>query len=564
MAILSAPVSLKFSSSRHSFPKRHRTLLPAPLTSRLPIFTCSASRDCSSSKEILSHFKELRNVACGVLAVWAVTTASPVDAANPRLPPLSTDPERCERAFVGNTIALMSDAKFDGADMTEVVMSKAYAVGASFKGVDFSNAVLDRVNFGKANLQGVSFRNTVLSGSTFDDAQLEDAIFEDTIIEYATMLHLHSRIFQSILLLLVSISIKGAKGIVGVNYGMVADNLPTPELVARFLQESTIINHVRIFDTDPDSLKAFANTGIAISVTIPNDQITSFTDFEFAQNWLVTNILPHLPDSNIVRILVGNEVLSTANTLMITNLVQAMDTIHTALVNESIDKQIKVTTPHSLGLLVTSSPPSAGKFRQGYDNHVIKPLLSFLRATDSPFLINPYPFLGCSNQTLDYALFRPHSQVLDEITNLTYTNMLDAQLDAVYSALKLIGFADINIVIAETGWPSKGDPGQVGLDVDSAAEYNKNLVQHVTSMVGTPLMPNRTFETYIFGLFNENLKPGPVNERNFGLFNPDFTPVYDIGILRPKIAASAASKHCHNTRYLFMMIVLYVTFVLAG
>jgi uncharacterized protein YjbI with pentapeptide repeats len=30
--------------------------------------------------------------------------------------------------------ALMSDAKFDGADMSEVVMSKAYAVGASFKG----------------------------------------------------------------------------------------------------------------------------------------------------------------------------------------------------------------------------------------------------------------------------------------------------------------------------------------------------------------------------------------------------------------------------------------------
>lgn len=83
-----------------------------------------------------------------------------------RLPPLSTDPDRCERAFVGNTIgqangvydkpldlrfcdytnektnlkgkslaaALMSDAKFDGADMTEVIMSKAYAVGASFKG----------------------------------------------------------------------------------------------------------------------------------------------------------------------------------------------------------------------------------------------------------------------------------------------------------------------------------------------------------------------------------------------------------------------------------------------
>lgn len=83
-----------------------------------------------------------------------------------RLPPLSTEPNRCERAFIGNTIgqangvydkpldlrfcdytnektnlkgkslsaALMSEAKFDGADMSEVIMSKAYAVGASFKG----------------------------------------------------------------------------------------------------------------------------------------------------------------------------------------------------------------------------------------------------------------------------------------------------------------------------------------------------------------------------------------------------------------------------------------------
>ncbi|XP_040953520.1 thylakoid lumenal 17.4 kDa protein, chloroplastic [Gossypium hirsutum] len=131
-----------------------------------------------------------------------------------RLLPLSTEHNRCERAFVGNTIgqangvydkpldlrfcdytneksklkgksvaaALMSDAKFDGADMFEAMMSKAYVVGASFKGTDFSNAVLDRVNFGKVNLQGAIFKNTVLSGSTFDNAQLEDAVFEDTII----------------------------------------------------------------------------------------------------------------------------------------------------------------------------------------------------------------------------------------------------------------------------------------------------------------------------------------------------------------------------------------------
>ncbi|KAG5566911.1 hypothetical protein RHGRI_002459 [Rhododendron griersonianum] len=32
-------------------------------------------------------------------------------------------------------------------------------------------------------------------------------------------------------------------------------------------------------------------------------------------------------------------------------------------------------------------------------------------------------------------------------------------------------------------------------------------------------MPNRTFETYVFSLFNEDLKPSNL-ERNFGLFRP--------------------------------------------
>ncbi|KAK6117742.1 hypothetical protein DH2020_048531 [Rehmannia glutinosa] len=231
-------------------------------------------------------------------------------------------------------------------------------------------------------------------------------------------------------------------------------------------------------------LRAFADTGIAITVTVPNDLILQLTKLDFAHQWVKTNIVPHARATNIVRILVGNEVLSTSNKLLITNLVPSMQTLQNALIKESLDHKIKISTPHSLGIL-------------------------------------------------------PNNGVFDENTNIIYANMLDGQLDAVFSAIKRLGFVDIDIVIAETGWPSRGDTGQTGVDAECAAEYNRKLIQHVTSDIGTPLMPNRTFETYIFGLFNEDLKPGPTCERNFGLFRPNFTPVYDIGILKPMVANAA-------------------------
>ncbi|KAI6697777.1 hypothetical protein NL676_017896 [Syzygium grande] len=340
------------------------------------------------------------------------------------------------------------------------------------------------------------------------------------------------------LLLSSSFFMQGAHANIGVNYGTVANDLPPPAQVAHFLLESTTINRIRLFDANPDIIKAFAHTGIAVTITVPNELIPQLTKLSNAQDWVRTNVEPYVPATNIVRILVGNEVLSTANKLMIGSLVTSMRMLHTALVDASLDRRIKVSTPHSLGILSSSTPPSSGKFRQGYDVHVLKPLLSFHRETGSPFLVNPYPFFGFSEDTLDYALFRPNSGVVDENTKLVYMNMLDGQLDAVYSAMKLLGFTDIEIVIAETGWPSMGDSTQVSVNTKTAAEYNSNLIRHVSSGTGTPLMPKRTFETYIFALFNENLKPGPLCERNFGLFRPDMTPVYDAGILRPTARSS--------------------------
>jgi len=318
---------------------------------------------------------------------------------------------------------------------------------------------------------------------------------------------------------------------IGVNYGTMADNLPPPSMVATFLKSKTTIDRIKIFDANPDILRGFAGTGISVTVTVPNDAITSLSSLPGAQAWLSQNILPFLPKTVVTRICVGNEVVESNNKTLITNILPAMKSLHEAL---SLANQttIQVSTPHSLGILDSSDTPSATVFRRGHDKAIIAPMLDFHRRTKSPFMVNPYPFAGITPtepETVNYALFKPNNGIRDEATWLHYTNMFDTQMDAIFSAMKKLGYGDVELVVAETGWPSIGEPHEEGVSFENAASYNGNLIKHINSGKGTPLMPGRTFETFIFSLFNENLKP-TVSERNYGLFYPDLTPVYDVGV----------------------------------
>ncbi|KAJ4969958.1 hypothetical protein NE237_003057 [Protea cynaroides] len=341
-----------------------------------------------------------------------------------------------------------------------------------------------------------------------------------------------------LIVLLSSLLIHNSASI-GVNYGTNGNNLPPPSQVVTFLKEKTIIDRVKLFDTNPDYLNAFANSGIAVTVTVGNGDIPSLVNLPAAQAWVAAHIAPFHPKTIINRIAVGNEILLTNDNNLINNLLPAMKTLHTALAQAGIN-DIQVSTPHSLGILIPFQFPSTGTFRPGYN---LAPMLQFHRETKSPFMINPYPYFGYSPQTLNYALFKPNPGVFDKFSRRTYSNMFVAQLDAVYMAMKRVGYADVDIVVAETGWPSMADNNQQGVDVDSAMSYNSGVVKLVTSGGGTPLMPRRRFETYIFSLFNENIKPGPTAERNFGLFQPDFTPVYNAGIMRGQQGAQVPHGH---------------------
>nr|GLL40260.1 glucan endo-1,3-beta-glucosidase [Ipomoea trifida] len=309
-----------------------------------------------------------------------------------------------------------------------------------------------------------------------------------------------------------------------VNYGTLGDNLPPPAEVARFLKEKTVIDRIKIFDVNPDILRAFAGTGILVTVTVPNGEIIPLKDGGYAAQWVAANIKPFYPATKINIIAVGNEVLHWGTPEMMNGLVAAMRSLYNALVQSGI-KDIKVSSPHSLGIMLRADPPSMGRFRPGWDVGILAPMLKFLRETNGPFMVNPYPYFGYAPDKADLALFRPNKGYVDRFSKRTYGNMFDMLLDAVFMAMRRLGYPDVKIIAAETGWSSAGEVYEPKCTVENAASYNGGLMRKYASGKGTPLMPRSKIETYIFALFNENLKPGSKAERNFGLFRPDFTPV---------------------------------------
>ncbi|KAH6796029.1 hypothetical protein C2S51_037015 [Perilla frutescens var. frutescens] len=335
----------------------------------------------------------------------------------------------------------------------------------------------------------------------------------------------------SILLLFSLLSTAECGGSIGVNYGRIANNLPSATRVVRLLK-SQGIDRVKVYDTDPAVLKALSGSGIKLTVNLPNELLSATARRpSFATSWVQKNVAAYHPATAVESIAVGNEVfVDTHNTTRF--LIPAMYNIYKALVRYNLHDVIKVSSPVALSALQNSYPSSSGSFRPDLIDPVFKPMLEFLRKTGSSLMINVYPFFAYESNAdvipLDYALFRQNAGVVDAGNGLRYFSLFDAQIDAVFAAMSALKYDDVPIIVSETGWPSKGDSNELGASVPNAAAYNGNLVRRVLGGGGTPLRPKANLTVFLFALFNENKKFGPTSERNFGLFYPDEKKVYDI------------------------------------
>ncbi|KAE8724949.1 root phototropism protein 3-like [Hibiscus syriacus] len=113
-------------------------------------------------------------------------------------------------------------------------------------------------------------------------------------------------------------------------------------------------------------------------------------------------------------------------------------------------------------------------------------------------MVNAYPYFAYRDNPsmvdIEYALLGNFTGVHDP-KGYIYHNMLDAQIDAVRSAIDAVG-----------------------------------LIERAQSSKGTPLKPKDKIEIFVFALFNENKKQGDTSERNFGIFNGDGSKVYDVDL----------------------------------
>ncbi|KAM7529393.1 hypothetical protein LguiB_032803 [Lonicera macranthoides] len=340
-------------------------------------------------------------------------------------------------------------------------------------------------------------------------------------------------VFLLLILGVSAVSASNEDPFIGVNIGTDLSDMPHPTQVVALLKAQQI-RHVRLYNADRAMLLALANTGILVTITVPNDQLLGVGQSNStAANWVSQNIVAHYPATNITTVCVGSEVLNTLpNAAPV--LINALKFVHSALVASNLDRQIKVTTPLSSTIILDSFPPSQAFFNHSL-NPILVPMLYFLQSTGSFLTLNIYPYYDYMQSNgvipLDYALFKPlpaNKEAVDSNTLLHYSNVFDAMVDAAYFAMAFLNFTNVPVVVTESGWPSKGDSNEPDATLDNANTYNSNLIRHVLNKTGTPKHPGIAVSTYIYELYNEDLKAGPVSEKNWGLFDANGAPIYTL------------------------------------
>lgn len=328
-----------------------------------------------------------------------------------------------------------------------------------------------------------------------------------------------------------NVSVEG----LAVNWGTITSHPLPPTEVVKLLQNDGF-NKVKLFDSNPRILKALAGSGIEVMTAIPNLDLKTMADPAKAKAWVEQNVTSYKITSKdgvkITNVAVGNEpFLKDYKDQFVNVTFPALKNIQEALNDAGVGKIVKATIPFNADVYEspTSNPvPSAGVFRPDVADTVME-ILEYMNKNKAPFVVNIYPFLSVAYSEgefpIEFAFFDGKSSPLVD-GSIQYTNVFDAMIDTLASALSTAGYKDMPIVVGEIGWPTDGD---VNANVSVAERFYNGIIPKILSNKGTPLRPGN-IEVYMFALFDENLKsilPGNF-ERSWGIYRYDGRPKFPL------------------------------------
>lgn len=241
---------------------------------------------------------------------------------------------------------------------------------------------------------------------------------------------------------------------------------------------------------------------------VPNSEIIPIATYPSkAESWVQTNVKAFSPDVKIEYLIVGNEIsTNNANSLLSLFLLDTMRNFQNALAKEGL-MHIKVTTAFDTSILRNPYTDTPSNITFAVESLLFMgDILKFLSENGAPFMANLYPYyalvLNPKGLTLDYALF-----------NASNGSLFEDLVDSVYSALGKMGYDSIQVVVAETGWPSASG---VSATVENQKTYITKLLHQIKK--GTPMKPNKYIQTCLYSVFDEDAQAAPDVEKHWGLF----------------------------------------------
>lgn len=311
----------------------------------------------------------------------------------------------------------------------------------------------------------------------------------------------------------------GMGDLIGVNYGRLSSRpLPHGDAIDRI--RSVGANAIKLFDSDRSTLDALVDSGLRVTVAIPNGELAEYAHSRQACDAYAGMLRSYL-DRNVLieTVAVGNEATAPwyegryAGLLMpvLLNLRAALDAA-------GLVRRVQLTTPFDMSILEVSYPPSEGRLRPDCEG-VVKDVLFFLRQNGGSFMINVYPAITLhENPSIETAFATGDGGAQGYVdAGRRYDSLFDAQIDAVYAAIERVGYATDDIVVGEVGWASGGGPC---FHHRNAETFLRNFVERRRR--GTPRV-RKAIPAYIFAFADEDMKDvcgGRAEyERSWGLFD---------------------------------------------